>query len=347
MKQSILQQVLPRLVEKNNLNEAEIIAVMQEIMAGKCMPEQLGSFFTAMHMKGETVEEISGVVKVMKELATGVQIEDESAVDIVGTGGDGASLFNVSTAAALVCAGAGIPIAKHGNHGFSSSSGSASLLKEAGVNIGLNASQVKLCVDQLCIGFMFAPHYHSAMKNVNEIRKNLGFRTLMNLIGPLINPAGVKKQLTGVYNQSLCKIIAKVLANTGSKHVMIVHSEEGLDEISPVKSTFIVEYKAGQFNERWLDPKLFGVHYSSLDGLQVDSPKASLALIQEALGGGVLSKSAKKAADMIMLNAGVAIYISGKEVSLDASIKLARSVIRSGKAITLLTSLAKLSQSFA
>ena len=346
MSSDVLVEGLSQIVECEDLSEDQMSLIMQQIMTGHSSPELIAAFLTAMRMKGTTVQEMTAAVKVMRQLVSGVTLSNACAVDIVGTGGDGASLFNVSTASAFICAAAGISVAKHGNYGFSSSSGSADVLKAAGVNLLLNAQQVKQCIETLNIGFMFAPQHHPAMKHVGNIRKLLGFRTVMNLMGPLTNPAGVKRQLVGVYRKDLCAVLAHVLVNTGSEHVMVVHSEEGLDEISPAAPTFVVEYQMGEFKEYTLNPKDFGIEYSNLDGLSVSGPEASLALIRSALGGGELSLSAKKAADMLMLNAGAAIYLAGTVPSMELGIEKAKEVIRSGQALKHLNLLADFSQGF-
>ena len=348
---------LNQIVEKKNLNREQMTLAMQQIMTGQIPPVLLSAFFTAMCMKGITIEEITAAVLVMRSLSTKVSVDDTAPlVDIVGTGGDGANLFNVSTASALIVAAAGAKVAKHGNYGYSSNSGSADLLKAAGVNLSLNEGQIAECIKQLGIGFLFAPAHHLAMKHVAAVRKALGFRTFMNLMGPLTNPAGVKRQLTGVYSKELCHTLAQVLHNTGSHHVMVVHSNDGLDEISPAQPTHVVELKAGNIEEYTIDPEAFNIHHRNLDGLAVTDAEASFALIKEALSGkntasnlcpDTLSPDTIcKARDMLALNAGAAIYVAGREATLTAGVAKARDIIASGKAVTLLTNLAGLSQTF-
>ncbi|MCY4178357.1 MAG: anthranilate phosphoribosyltransferase [Endozoicomonadaceae bacterium] len=334
-----MQEGLLQLLHKKNFSTEIMEKIMWEMMTGQVPPVRIAAFLTGMHMKGETVDEIIAAAKVMRSLRTCVQIDDPDIIDVVGTGGDGANLFNVSTASAFICAAAGAKVAKHGNVSFSSQSGSANLLMEAGVNIKLNAEQVKQCIEELNIGFMFAPCYHSAMRHVGEVRKLLGFRTFMNLLGPLTNPANARRHLIGVYEKSLCRVVAEVLTKLGSCHVMVVHSEDGLDEISPVKKTFVVESHNGHIRDYMLDPADYGIQHTDLQGLIVNSPTTSLTLVQQALTGGH-----QKAADMLMLNAGAALYVAGTAASLKEGINLAKEVVHSGSAATLLQKLAKLSQ---
>ena len=342
---------LNRIITKKNLNREQMTFAMQQIMTGQISPVLLSAFFTAMRMKGITIEEITAAVLVMRSLSTKVSVNDTTLVDIVGTGGDGANLFNVSTASALIVAAAGAKVAKHGNYGYSSNSGSADFLKAAGVNLTLNKGQVAECIEQLGIGFMFAPVHHLAMKHVAAVRRELGFRTFMNLMGPLTNPAGVKRQLIGVYDKELCHTLAQVLHNTGSYHVMVVHSGDGLDEISPAQPTYVVELKAGNIEEYTIDPEAFNIHHKNLDGLAVTDAGASFALVKETLSGKNTSGdrcpgATGKARDMLALNAGAAIYVAGRAATLTAGVAKARDIIASGVAVTLLASLAKLSQTF-
>lgn len=341
MEMGALQGGLSQLLRKEDIRSRQMEKIMREIMTGQVPAVRIAAFLTGMHMKGETAEEIAAAAKTMRSLVSGVQINDPHIIDIVGTGGDGANLFNVSTASALVCAAAGAKVAKHGSYGFSSQSGSADLLIRAGVNVSLGPEQVKQCVEQLNIGFMFAPYYHPAMRHVSEVRKLLGFRTFMNLLGPLTNPANAKHHLIGVYQKSLCRVLAEALTRLGSEHVMVVHSEEGLDEISPAKKTFVAESCAGKISEYVINPADFGIKHTDLQGLVVDGPETSLSLVRKALAG-----QHQKAADMVAMNAGAALYLAGAASSLAQGIQQAVKTIEACSALALLESLATLSQQF-
>jgi anthranilate phosphoribosyltransferase len=268
---------------------------------------------------------------VMRELATGVQVSGEHLVDIVGTGGDGANLFNVSTAATFVVAAAGGRVAKHGNRGVSSKSGSADLLETAGVRLDISPEQVAECVDELGVGFMFAPAHHSAMRHAIGPRKELAMRTLFNILGPMTNPAGVKRLLLGVFSDDLCRPVAEVLGRLGAEHVMVVHSEDGLDEISLAGPTRVAELHEGEINEYTLSPDQFGFEAAPLDGLQVDTSEESLALIRAALHG-EKDKRSVRAARMIAMNAGAALYVAGLASCPRAGCRQALDVIADGSA---------------
>ena len=225
-----IKEALARIVERQDLSTNEMIDVMRQIMTGQCDDAQIGAFLVALRMKSESIDEIVGAVTVMRELATGVTVKADNAVDIVGTGGDGANLFNVSTASSFVVAAAGGTVAKHGNRGVSSKSGSADLLETAGVNLALTAEQVARCIDELGVGFMFAPAHHGAMRHAIGVRKALGIRTIFNILGPMTNPAGVKRLVIGVFSKPLCRPMAEVMQQLGAEQVMVVHADDGLDE---------------------------------------------------------------------------------------------------------------------
>jgi anthranilate phosphoribosyltransferase len=257
--------------------------VMGQVMSGKATDAQIGAFLMAMRLKGETLDEITAAVMVMRKLATGVSITGEHVMDIVGTGGDGANLFNVSTAATFVVAAGGGQVAKHGNRSVSSSSGSADVLEAAGIHLGLEPEQVAACVEELGVGFMFAPAHHSAMRHAIGPRKELGVRTIFNILGPMTNPAGVKRLLIGVYDQALCRPVAEVLGRLGARHAMVVHSADGLDEISSAAPTFVAEVKDGELREFEFRPEDIGLVRTGLDGLEVTTVADSLELIQLSL----------------------------------------------------------------
>ena len=327
-----IKQALARVVEQQDLTTEEMTAVMRQIMTGECDDAQIGAFLVALRMKGETIDEIVGAVTVMRELASGVKVEADNAVDIVGTGGDGANLFNVSTASSFIVAAAGGNVAKHGNRGVSSSSGSADLLEAAGVNLALNSDQVAECINQLGVGFMFAPQHHSAMKHAIGPRKALGLRTIFNVLGPMTNPAGVKNQLIGVFSKELVRPVAEVLQRLGAGHIMVVHSKDGLDEISLATETYACELKDGEIREFEIKPEDVGLKRQDLTGLSVDSAAASLGLIKDALGKRE-TDAGKKAADILALNAGAAIYIAGLANNFKAGVDMAEDAIYSGLAL--------------
>ncbi|WVM94423.1 anthranilate phosphoribosyltransferase [Halopseudomonas pachastrellae] len=305
--------------------------VMRQIMTGQCTDAQIGGFLVALRMKSETLDEITGAAMVMRELASGVQINAERLVDTCGTGGDGANIFNVSTAAALVVAAAGGKVAKHGNRAVSGKSGSADLLEAAGVNLNLTPEQVARCVESVGVGFMFAPAHHGAMKHAIGPRRELGLRTIFNMLGPMTNPAGVKHQVIGVFTQALCRPIAEVLKRLGSEHVLVVHSKDGLDELSLASTSYIAELKDGGVREYEVSPEELGIQSRSLIGLTVDDAAASLKLIRDALGKRE-TEAGEKAADIIILNAGAALYAADHASSLREGVELASDALYSGLA---------------
>lgn len=340
-----IKEALSLLVEGHSLSQAQMAVVMRQIMTGEATAAQIGGFLVALKIKGETIDEIAGAVQVMRELATPVAIAPGRAplVDTCGTGGDGSPLFNVSTAAALVVAAAGGRVAKHGNRSITSVSGSADVLEAAGVNLGLKPEQVARCVEQLGVGFMFAQAHHSAMKHAIGPRKELGLRTIFNILGPMTNPAGVKRQVLGVYSRALCSPLAQVLGRLGSEHVLVVNADDGLDEISLAAPTHVAQWKDGELSEFTLAPEDFGIERQSLDGLKVGSAAESLSLIKDALGKRATERG-RAAADMIALNAGAAIYVSGLADSLAQGIVMAEDTIATGLALEKLTDLAEMSQ---
>ncbi|WP_459207531.1 anthranilate phosphoribosyltransferase [Pseudomonas sp. MLB6B] len=327
-----IKTALNRIASHLDLSTAEMSDVMRQIMTGQCNEAQISAFMMGMRMKSESIDEIVGAVTVMRELASKVELKTlDGVVDIVGTGGDGANIFNVSTASAFVLAAAGCTVAKHGNRAVSGKSGSADLLEAAGIYLDLTPVQVARCIDSLGIGFMFAQSHHSAMRHAAGPRRDLGLRTLFNMLGPLTNPAGVKHQVVGVFNQQLCRPLAEVLQRLGSTHVLVVHSKDGLDEFSLAAPTFVAELKRGEISEYWVEPEDLGIQSQSLHGLAVDTPAASLALIRDALGRRK-SESAQKAAEMIALNAGAALYAADHAPSLKTGVEMAHDVLYTGLA---------------
>jgi len=334
-----IQQALNTVVSGHDLSRADMASVMKSIMTGEATPAQIGGFLVALRMKGETVAEITGAAQVMRELATPVSINAEHLVDTCGTGGDGANLFNVSTASAFVVAACGAKVAKHGNRSVSSSTGSADVLEAAGVVLGLQPEQVARCVEEVGVGFMFAPAHHSAMKHAIGPRKELAMRTVFNMLGPMTNPAGVKRQVIGVFEQALCRPMAEVLQTLGSEHVLVVHAADGLDELSLASPSHVAELHEGEVKEYLIKPEEVGLHTQSLVGLSVETAEESLALINDALGKRT-TPEAQKAADMIALNAGAAVYVSGVASSLKEGVQMAEDAIGSGLALAKIQELA-------
>ena len=344
MSEITIQQALGKVIQHLDLSTEEMASVMQAIMTGQCSDAQIGGFLVALRMKSESIDEIEGAARVMRELATPVDISGvDSAVDIVGTGGDGANLFNVSSAASFVVAAAGGHVAKHGNRSVSSKSGSADLLESAGIKLDLSADQVARCIREVGLGFMFAVNHHSAMKYAIGPRKELAQRTIFNILGPLTNPAGVENLLLGVFNGELCRPLAEVLKRLGARHVMVVHSSDGLDEISLAAPTQVAELRGGEVREYSLTPEDAGLKSQTLIGLDVSDSAASLALIRDAFGDRATEAGAK-AADMIALNAGAALYVAGVTSDLKAGVALAEDAIHGGRAREKMTELAAFSQ---
>ena len=327
-----IKAALNRVVSQLDLSTDEMRDVMRQIMTGQCTDAQIGAFLMGLRMKSESIDEIVGAVSAMRELAGKVELKSlERVVDIVGTGGDGANIFNVSTASAFVIAAAGCTVAKHGNRAVSGKSGSADLLEAAGVYLNLTPVQVARCIESVGIGFMFAQAHHGAMKHAAGPRRDMGLRTLFNMIGPLTNPAGVTHQVVGVFSQALCRPLAEVLLRLGSEHVLVVHSKDGLDEFSLAAPTFVAELKNGEVTEYWVQPEDLGVQSQSLYGLEVDSPQASLELIKDALGRRKTEQGIK-AAEMIILNAGAALYAADHASSLKEGVALAHDALHTGLA---------------
>lgn len=338
-----IQQAISKAVDHLDLSRDEMIDVMRQIMTGQCTDAQIAGFLIALRMKSESIDEITGAAQVMRELATPVKIAAGPLVDIVGTGGDGANLFNISSASTFVVAAAGAKVAKHGNRAVSSSSGSADLLEACGVDLSLSGDQVARCVEQTGVGFMFAPGHHSAMKHAIGPRRELGLRTLFNILGPLTNPAGAKRLLIGVFSEALCRPLAEVLRELGAEHVMVVHANDGLDEISLATHTQVAELRDGEISEYSLSPEDVGIDSQSLIGLEVDSAADSLRLIMAAFNNED-SNDARKAQAIIALNAGAAIYVAGLSETLKEGVALARQQLENGQALAKMEQLAAFSQ---
>jgi anthranilate phosphoribosyltransferase len=340
-----MKDALSRVAENLDMSREEMKSVMRTMMNGEATDAQIGALLMGLRIKSETVDEITGAVEVMRELVSGVTVNAEPLIDIVGTGGDGANLFNVSSASAFVVAAAGGFVAKHGNRAVSSKSGSADLIEQAGINLNLTPEQVARCVEQIGVGFMFAPAHHGAMKHAVGPRKEMGCRTLFNILGPMTNPAGVKRQLLGVFSKALCRPMAEVLQKLGSEHIMVVASKDGLDEISLASATHVAELKNGEIIEYDITPEDLGIKSQTLVGLTVDTAEESLNLIKAAFGRGH-DEMAEKARDLIALNAGAAIYIAGLAPTAKMGVEMALDAMGSGLAAGKLAELADFSHCF-
>ncbi len=322
------KHTLNQLLQQQDLSFDEMNTLMHQVMAGELTPAQIAAVLVALRMKGESVNEIAAAATVMRQLSSKVTLQQtDYLIDTCGTGGDGIQTFNISTASALVAAAAGARVAKHGGRSVSSTCGSADVLEKLGVNVSLNADQVAACVNQTGIGFMFAPNHHSAMKHAAPVRRELGVRTLFNLLGPLTNPAGANRQVLGVFDQSLTGKIAQVLKQLGSEHVMVVHGADGMDEISISTETYIAELKAGEIHEYRISPQTFGFPPSPLETLKVSNVEQAQAMLLDVLNG-----HQGPPQHIVLLNAGAAIYTAGLSNSLEDGISRAHKVIMDGSA---------------
>ncbi|WP_163123211.1 anthranilate phosphoribosyltransferase [Acinetobacter portensis] len=328
-----IQQALSNITKNIHLTQEQMEDVMRSIMSGEATDAQIGALMMGLRLKGESIDEMTAAARIMREFATKIDVSDTPyLVDIVGTGGDGQNIFNVSTASAFVISAAGATIAKHGGRGVSGKSGSTDLLEQAGINLDLNMQQTERCIRDIGVGFLFAPNHHKAMKYAAAPRKELGIRTLFNLLGPLTNPAGVKRFVIGVFSNELCRPMAEVLKQLGAEHVMVVHSKDGLDEVSLASATYVAELKNGEITEWMIQPEDVDIESQTLVGLTIDSPAESLALIKNALGK-KKSDIGDKAANMIALNAGAGIYVSGLTNSYKQGVALAHDIIYGGQAL--------------
>jgi anthranilate phosphoribosyltransferase len=331
----VFKDVLSQLLERQDLTQDTMLAVMRQVMSGELTPAQISALLIALRAKGETIDEIAAAAMVMRELSTKVAIQDtEHLIDTCGTGGDGIQTFNVSTVCAFVAAAAGAKVAKHGGRSVSSTCGSADVLEALGVNVNQTPEQVAASVNEIGIGFMFAPNHHSAMKHAAPVRRELGIRTLFNLLGPMTNPATARRQVMGVFDKNLTGKLARVLQKLGSEHVLVVHGADGMDEISFTGDTFVAELKNGQVTEYVLNPAQFGLATHQLKDIQIKDAQESKAMILDVLHG---KKGAAR--DIVLMNAGAAIYVAGQAESLQAGINKAAEVIDSGAALEKLNQL--------
>jgi anthranilate phosphoribosyltransferase len=322
-----LSTAIKSVMQRQDLSSEDMSDVMQQIMTGQATPSQIGGFLVGLQMKGETITEIAAAAKVMRSLATPVEISGDHVVDTCGTGGDGASTFNVSTASAFVVAAAGAKVAKHGNRSITSSSGSADVLEAAGINLDISPAQVKQCIDSFGVGFMFAQKHHGAMKYASGPRNEMGVRTIFNLLGPLTNPAQAKRQVLGVYDRQWVEPMAHVLKALGSEHVLVVHAEDGLDEISIGSKSYVAELKNGEISCYTVCPEDFGLQRHDINVLAVSNAQQSLSIINDIFAG-----KTGPARDIVVLNAGAAIYAADVTATLAEGVQLAQTQIDNGAA---------------
>lgn len=331
----IFKEALNQLLSAQDLSHDQMLAVMQQVMGGELTTAQIAALLIALRLKGETVDEITAAAKVMRQLSTKVNIQDNTyLVDTCGTGGDGIQTFNVSTVSAFVAAAAGAKVAKHGGRSVSSTCGSADVLEALGVDVNKTPDEVANSVDEIGIGFMFAPNHHSAMKYAAPVRKELGVRTIFNLLGPLTNPASARRQVMGVFDQKLTVKLAHVLQKLGSEHVLVVHGADGMDEISFTGDTYIAELRDDTVTEYTVNPKQFGLSEHQLKDIQIQNAEQSKAMIMDVLVG---KKGAPR--DIVLLNAGAAIYTAGIASTLAEGIQIAAQMIDEGKALAKLKAL--------
>ena len=333
-----MQSAIRAVIEKRDLSSEEMTTIMRMVMAGEATPAQIGGFLVGLRAKGETVDEIAAAASVMRELAVPVKVADPHLVDVVGTGGDSSGTFNISTTSTFVVAAAGGRVAKHGNRSVSSTCGSADVLEAAGVKIDLDAEQVARCIEAVGVGFMFAPKHHGAMKHAAGPRREMGIRTLFNLLGPLTNPAGAPNQLLGVFGREWVEPLAHVLNRLGSRHVLVVHADDGLDEITISGPTCVAELKDNEVSIYTVTPEQFGMSRSDTAALKADSIDESLTIMRA-----VLDNTAGPPRDIVALNSGAAIYAAGLSEDLESAVGKAFDAIRSGAAKVRLETLVDIS----
>ncbi|HHJ38012.1 MAG: anthranilate phosphoribosyltransferase [Methylothermaceae bacteria B42] len=334
-----IQAAIQKLLDGNDLSRTEMCQIMARIMSGEASEVQVAGFLVALRAKGERVDEITAAVEVLREKALKIQVSGEHLIDTCGTGGDSAGTFNISTTAAFVVAAAGGQVAKHGNRSVSSRSGSADVLEALGVNLDLTPAQVKQCIEEIGVGFLYAPRHHGAMKHVASVRRQLGVRTLFNLLGPLLNPASAPYQLLGVFDSRYVELLAQVLRNLGSRHVLVVHAEDGLDEISLASPTLVAELQAGQIQTYQVTPEQFGFERAPLTALKVGNVDESKEILTSVLSGNPGS-----ARDIVALNAGAAIYAADLSDDLAQGVEKAREILAKGLAQKKLTALIEWTQ---
>lgn len=338
----MIQEAIQALVDREDLTRAQATAAMDEIMTGDATPAQIGSFITALRMKGETVDEVTGLAAAMRDKATPISVNRSPIVDTCGTGGDGSHTFNISTTAAFVVAGAGVAVAKHGNRAASSQCGSADVLRELGVNVDAEPPVVGRCVDEAGIGFLFAIRLHGAMKHAIGPRREIGVRTVFNILGPMTNPAGALHQVIGVFDGAWTERIANALGSLGSRHALVVHGHDGLDEITITGSTRVSELHDGSVTTYDLDPREYGFKLASPDALKGGEAPENAEILRDVLAG---SSGARR--DIVLLNAAAALMAVEAVTEIAAGVDVARDAIDSGRAAQCLTDLVKVSNSAA
>ncbi|MGQ9815227.1 MAG: anthranilate phosphoribosyltransferase [Candidatus Roseilinea sp.] len=339
----MIQQAISRLFSHQSLTAEEAEAVMDAIMSGAATPAQIGAYLAALRMTGETVDEITGSARAMRAKSTRIPTQRAGLVDTCGTGGDRSGTFNISTTAAFVVAGAGVPVAKHGNRAASSQSGSADVLVALGVNVTITPEQVGQCIDEIGIGFAFAPTHHPAMKHAAGPRREIGARTIFNLLGPLTNPAGASRQLLGVFNRDLTETIACVLRELGSERAMVVCGPEQVDELILSGPNQVSELRDGQVRTYEINPHDYGFSFASLDELGGGTPEFNASIVRSVLEG----RATPARQDVVVLNAAAALYVAGAASDLRAGIQMAQESIRSGSALDKLNRLVEMTNSFA
>ncbi|MTI60486.1 MAG: anthranilate phosphoribosyltransferase [Firmicutes bacterium] len=337
-----MREVINKVINGDNLTLEESISVMSDIMEGKATPAQIASYITALRIKGETIEEITGAAMVMREKAAGIPVASRGLIDVCGTGGDSLNTFNISTVTAFVLAGAGLLVAKHGNRSVSSTCGSADLLEKLGVNINLEPRQVGRCIDEIGIGFLFAPVFHQAMKYAVKPRREIGIRTIFNVLGPLTNPAGAKLQLLGVYDPDLTEPVAYVLKNLGVKAALVVHGVGGMDEITTTGKTRVSQLADGKVQTYYLDPLELGLETAAIEELAGGSPDENARIARDILHG-----HQDKKRDIVLLNSAAALVIAEKVDNFKDALNLAAKAIDSGAALKKLNQLQELSAQLA
>jgi len=338
----VINKTLEKVVDGHAVDREEARAAMAAIMSGECTPAQIGAFLVALRMRGETVEQITGFATAMRENCVRINTKHEDVVDTCGTGGDALDTFNISTAAALVAAAAGVPVAKHGNRSVSSRCGSADVLAELGVRIDLEPAEVEQCLDELGIGFLFAPSLHPAMKHAIGPRRELGLRTVFNILGPLTNPAGAKRQLLGVFAPELTEVLASTLGDLGSTHALVVHGMAGLDELSTLGTTRVSELRDGEVVTYEVEAEQFGIELAQSGDLAGGDPAESAEMLLGAISG---DEGPRR--DIVLLNAGAAIYVGGKAATIEEGIGLAQEAVDSGAARQQLDALRDMTRSLA
>ena len=347
----MIRKAIATVVELNNLTEGAMIEVMNQIMSGECTPAQIAAFITALRMKGETIEEITGAARVMRERATPIRvgkgvldidrddinIDQETILDVVGTGGDGTNTFNISTTVSFVVSSCGVKVAKHGNRSVSSACGSADVLEKLGINLDVTPETVEKCIQQIGIGFLFAPALHSAMKHAIGPRREIGIRTIFNILGPLTNPAGADRQVMGVYRADLVEKLAGVLHKLGCKHGFVVHGSDGMDEMTLTGETMVAEVTPAGITLSSVTPEQHGLSRCSMEALRGGDAAANAAIVTAVLGG---ERGARR--DIVLLNSGYALVAAGRVATVDEGITMAATAIDSGKAAEQVTKLASL-----